>query len=143
MGFTDSIGITPFGSGTPASANAPPDELDGGAPFINSRTRDFERASDGSIRRMPRTRHRVLVAVTTLQKSMATNPKFGIDLPEQIDESFERKARNSVTMAVKHIVDDGDMVLDSVTAKVTPYGRAQILISYTDLVTGEDDEVIL
>jgi phage baseplate assembly protein W len=143
MGFTDSIGLTPFGSGTPASANAPPDTLGGGAPFINSRTRDFERASDGSLRRMPSTRHRMLVALTTIEGTNAAEPGFGIKLPKRIDGSFERKVRNAVTRAVRHIVADGSARIDFVRTTTTQYGRARIHVSYTDLVTDESDEIIL
>lgn len=140
---TSPFAITPFGAGTPAVAVAPPENPPAGSRFINPLTRDYERATDGSFRRSPTVRHRLLLAVTTAFRSSSVLRDFGIRKPNKIGTGFAQQMTNAVELAAAHLVREGVMTLDGVTVVVQRPGRAQTTIAFTDLTTGNQDELVI
>lgn len=136
---TAPAGSTPFGFGTPVEANAPP-ELPEQSNFLNYRTRDYEVASSGGMKRMPTTRHRVLMVLSTVQGSAVHEPTVGLRLPRKIDRFFPQKVEQAVRDAFSLL--GRDVRLDGVKTK-TEGGRADIQVSYTDLTTGNSDTVTI
>lgn len=134
------IGSTPFGAGTPAEATAPSDDSPELANFIDPRTGDYVVQADGSYQRMPITRQRVMMLVSTRLGS-AVEQDVGIRLPDKIDPSFPQRVREAVLEALLPIGDD--IRVDSVTTVVIGTGRADITIAYTDLTTGNSDTVTI
>jgi phage baseplate assembly protein W len=137
-GFT--LGSTPFGAGTPAEAIAPSDDSPELSNFIDPRTGDYVVNEDGSYQRMPITRQRVMMLVSTRLGS-AVEQDIGIKLPEKIDQSFPQRVREAVLEALLPIGED--IRIDSVTTNVIGTGRADITVAYTDLTTGNSDTVTI
>lgn len=143
-GFADSpFALTPFGTGTPAEANPPPTRRIPGARYVNPSTRDYQLDDENELARMPTVRQQMLLAVTTLLESSAVEPGRGIKLPEKIDENFSSRVRVSVERATAEIVSSGRATVDNVRTEILQTGRALILISYTDLTTGEQGVLIV
>jgi hypothetical protein len=143
-GFANSpLGITPFGTGTPAVAQAPPANPPEGARYLNPATRDYERDDEGEYKRMPVTRQRVLLALTTLFNSSSVLVNQGLKLPKKMDVHFEQRVRVAVQNELAFLVSEGAMRLDGVTVERTTIGRARIKVDFTDLATRERDSVVI
>jgi len=136
-GLGSPLGVTPFGTGTPATAQTRPSKSPLGARFLDPTTRDYALDSEGEVKRMPGVRQQVLLAVTTLINSSSTLPGAGISLPRKIGADFARLTRISVEAACAHITESGRATIDDVTAEVVSTGRTLITVTYTDLTTGE------
>jgi hypothetical protein len=134
------MGGGPFGSGTPATASAPPSDVPTFANYLNPVTRDYVIQDDGSNQRMPIVRHQVLMLLLT-ERGSAAEPDIGLKLPAKMDQSFEQRARQSVAMALEPIGDD--FRLDSVPVERTAMGRADITVEFTDLTTGNAETITL
>lgn len=133
----------PFGVGTPATAEAPPTKAPVNAAFIDYRTRDYVIDAEGAIARMPITRQRVLLALSTLLGSSSVQPEAGLALPRRIDESYPQRAKAAILQALAFLVpNDIAISSDDIEVDTTSIvGRVQIAVSYVDLHTGQPDQV--
>ncbi len=138
---TSPIGIsTPFGTGTPTEANAPPETAPQAARFFDPLTRDYVLdTGDGSYQRMPQLRQRVLLAILETKGSSSVRPNDGVILPSLIDASFERRSRSSITQALNFLVVSGELRIDGITFEYPNTGGVRITVEYTDLTTGTRD----
>jgi len=135
-----SIGLsTPFGVGEPDEAAAPPAFAPQAAKFLDPMTRNYVLESDGSYQRMPELRHRVLLAITETRGSSSVRPSDGVEIPDRIDASFERRARSSITSTLTFLVNERALRIDGVTFEYPRAGGVLITVSYTDLKTGTRD----
>lgn len=135
------FGLGPFGLETP---DTPPDPPTGtaGSRFINPATGDYEKDGvTGQLKQMPRTRQRVLLALITLRQTASTAPSFGNKLPRKMGTAFEMESRQAVLYALRHLVETA-IRIESLVVERGRGSRARITLSYTDLDTGEPDQVI-
>jgi hypothetical protein len=137
---TAPIGTSPFGIGTPVSADPPPSTSAEQGSFLDYRTRDYELDEEGEFKRMPITRQRVLMLLSTELDSATALPGVGVSLPKRIDKRFPQIAEQNIRLALAPIGDD--IRIDAVTPR-TQGGRADILVAYTDLTTGNSDTVTI
>ncbi len=128
---TSPFGVAPYGIGTPSGATVPPADQVRGCKLIDYRTGDYARGPDGAYLRMPRTRHRVMMALGTLLDSASAVPGFGTRFPDRIDESYERSVREEVRRRLKPLIDSFELVLDSVTVEQETTGRVRHTVAYT------------
>lgn len=131
------IGSTPFGTGTPIEATAPPDAPMQASRFINTDTRDYEAGDDGEYKAMPTVRQRAMIALGMTLGSSAAIQNHGLKLPDRIDERFPQRSALSIRQALDFMVSHGELRIDSITlpdSGVT--GRTEHLVAYTDLTTG-------
>lgn len=145
LGTSPMGGSTPFGFGTPATASAPPAAWSR-ARYVNPTTRDWELGDDGEYRRMPVTRHRVLVSLTERRGSSTVRPGDGVALPETIDGAHARRVTFAVTdcPTIKTMTDrEKTLRIDDVRVAVPITGRSDVTVSYTDLDSDERDSLAL
>lgn len=141
-GFIGSpFAVPPFGAGTPAEAPAPPERSPSGARFIDGATGDYARGDDGEYLRMPATRQRVLLALTTLQDSSTVMPDEGLRMPRKIGDGFEHQARNAIKAALAPLVSEGAIHIDAIAFDRERPGRVGATVVYTDLASGAQDSV--
>lgn len=134
--------VYPFAATAPASMAPPPVPSDLTALYIDPRTRDHVLQGDGELARMPTVRQQMLVALMTVVESMSTDLRFGIDLPETIDETFPRRMRNAVELACQHITRPKRARVTSVETDIDSVpGRAIPTVSFIDLTTGQPDQI--
>lgn len=140
-GLGDSpIGLsTPFGVGVADEAVAPPALAPQAARFLDPTTRDYALETDGSYQRMPELRQRVLLAVAETKGSSTVRPDGGVESPDLISSSFERRQKNSISSALAFLVNDGALRVDSITIDYPQVGGVVTTIAYTDLKTGTRD----
>ncbi len=138
-----SWGITPFGFGTPDSTQAPPDTVPTDSRFINFRTKDYETAANGELKRMPNIRHRVLISLSTTLGSSTVLPKLGLKLPDRIDSRYPRLAELAIRAALSDMVVAGEIKINfiNVIRDTTNQSRVDHVVAYTDLTTGNSDTV--
>lgn len=135
--------ITPFGTGTPAVAQAPPTSAPVEARYVNPATKDYEQDGEGEYKRMPKTRQRVLLAVTTLFNSSSVLVGEGLQLPKKMDRHFDQRMRVAVQSVLAFLIKERAIRLDGVTVERPPVGRANTRIDYTDLATRQRDSVVI
>jgi hypothetical protein len=109
---------------------------------LDPRTKDFALDSEGAYKRMPTTRHRVLVALTTRKGSNAADANAGIDIPRKIGTNDAQKMRIAVSNALRVLDDEGAISLEDVTTE-TSGGRVVATVDYVDLLSGEKDRLVL
>lgn len=145
------IGTTPLGPTTPAGFAVapeladPPTDYPTESRFIDPISKDWVPDTGNSYewQRMPTTRQRVFLALTTVKGSNAALFGFGFDLPRKMDSAFDRRVTTAVQSALYQLLQvERRITLDSVSVERTAQ-RAVITVSYTDLETGEEDTVIL
>lgn len=132
-----------FGYGAPAQVSATP-TAEAGCRFINPRTRDFEvDPSTGQLAQMPHTRQRVLMAVTTAQRKATAIPGFGLRGPTKITQTFVAQTQFAYRSALAHLTREESPVIsiDGIKVEVYDVGKVLVTVSYTDLATGETDQV--
>ena len=143
-GFASSpFAVTPYGTGTPATATAPPAERAKGARYLDPVAGDYVLDGEGEYQRMPTVRQQMLLAVVTRFGSSSVEPGRGVKLPDRITSDFERTVSSSVRSATEHITAAGRATLDDVSVKLLQTGRAQITIAYTDLTTDDNGVLII
>lgn len=136
------IGLTPFGLGTPEGTQAPPDTKPEGARFINYRTKDYERAANGELKRMPVTRHRVQMVLSTTLGSSSVLSELGIKLPDRIDSRYPQLAEQAIRKGFKRMVDRKEIrILFVRISRTDNPGRVDHVVGYMDLSTGNSDTV--
>lgn len=135
------IGTGAFGLGTPGEA---PEPTTGsvGVRWINPATKDYEvNTGTGNLKQMPGVRQQVMIAISTLKGSSAPNPRFGVVLPNKMNETFESECKTACRAALQHLTKS-DSPLIKINRIIVTRGRnsrAEIIIDYTDLETGETD----
>ena len=137
-------GITAAGIGTYTTIVEPADPSNGSR-YINPYTRDFELdPSTLQLAQMPGTRQLVLLALATIQGSSTALPSLGVKMPSKIGASFVADVTASVRSALAHLTREDDPVIALESVKVERAnvpGRGIVTVSYTDLASGETDEV--
>lgn len=146
------FGSSPYGIGTPSTAPAVGgallrDTFTGethGGRYIDPYTKDYVLDENGRTLGMSNTKQLVLLAVSTTKgrSAMRTlgNELLGID---RITSNFLARARNALTFAVQHIVDEGLIEVRGVTAEVIRPGVAFATLQWRDLSTGLDEETLV
>jgi len=135
------VGLFPAGFALPETAADPPDGPDQ-ARYLDYLLRDYVLRSDGELERMPITRQRVLLALSTLLESSTVQPEFGVRLPGIIDQQDEAAVRSAVRVALRHLTSDGSVLLKAVTVNSSDViGRSQITVEYEDTSTLDSDKV--
>ena len=143
-GFANSpFAVTPFGTGPPAIAQAPPSNPPREARYLNPATRDYEQDGEGEYKRMPITRQRVLLALTTLFNSSSVLVNKGLKLPKKMDRHYDQRVRVAVQNELAFLVKEGAAKLDGVTVERPSVGRARIRVDFIDLATRERDSVVI
>lgn len=133
------VGGTAFGAGTPDAAAAPPADIPEQANFLDPATGDYVVQDDGSYQRMPLVRHQVMMCLRTVRGSAVHEPDVGLELPTRMDQTFEQRVKGAVILALGIVGDN--LRLDNVTTVRSPMGRADILVEYTDLTTGNSGTI--
>ena len=135
------MGSTPFGVGTPTAANEPPEGA-AGSRYLNPVTRDYEvDPTTGQFAQMPGTRQRVVIAVLTVRNSSGI-PGFGLRAPTHMGETFDAQMKNAVRQALRTMTDvEKSLFINDIIVERGLGGRARVTIKFTDLVTGDRDEV--
>jgi len=140
-GFGSSLGVYPYGSGTPADTAESPDRRPLRARFIDPLTRDYVPGTDGELERMPTVRQQVMLACVTRRGSSSADPGLGIVPPTFIDANAERRMDQAVRSACSHITRADRAVILGVRLKQTQMGRVETTIEFRDLTTQADDFV--
>lgn len=131
----------PFGIGTPAEAPAPTTGQVG-VRWINPATKDYEvDGATGNLKQMPSVRQQVMLAISTIKGTATPNPRFGVTLPTKMANTFESECKNACRSALQHLTSPDPPLIKIHRIIVTKgrNSRAEILIDYTDLTTGERD----
>jgi phage baseplate assembly protein W len=137
-------GISPFGVGAPDGAFAPPDTRPTASRFVNWRTKDYEVAENGEVKRMPTVRHRVLMALGMTKGSSSVLPEDGLQLPDRIDNRYAQLAEQRIRAALSSLVKAKELRINFVRITRTEItGRVDHLVSYTDLTTGNAETVTI
>jgi len=138
-----SVGLFPFGYGTPVTGAAPADGPSG-VRYLNFQTRDYEvDATTRQLKQMPSLRQRVLIRLMTLVGSSTVQPTFGISLPDRMGDGFERIVNTAVRSAFRQETTiEKIMRIDQISTVKLSSGRAQITLIFTDLKSGNVDRVI-
>ncbi len=136
------FGTGPFGLGTPLVA---PEEPTGsvGSRWINTATKDYEvDVGTNNLKQMPSVRQQVMLAITTIQTSSSMQPRFGVTLPNKMGDLFENQCKQACVAALAHLTDTDPPTIriNKITVTKGRNSRAEILIDYTDLTTGENDQ---
>lgn len=135
------MGTSPFGVGTPASATEPPSGP-AGSRYLNPVTRDYEvDSTTGQFKQMPGTRQRVVITVLTVRDSSGVRG-FGVRLPGRMGDAFERQVENEIRRSLRYMTEvEKSLLITEIKVERGLGGRARITISFTDLVTGDQDRV--
>ncbi len=129
MGY--GTGSGPYGTGTPATATVPAPPGPDAGKYISHVTGDYEREADGSYKRMPRIRQRVVLALGTIAGSSSVLPKLGTKFPDKIDDSFDYRVKAEVQRALLDLTNSGEIRIDAITIERPNSGRAEITVAYT------------
>lgn len=142
MGLVGSpFAVYPFGAGAPATATAPPVVPALTAAFIEPSSRDYVLTPDFETARMPSVRQQMLIALTTVKGSSTAFPELGIALPKKIDENAGHAVKLAVIAAAKHITAAGRARILDVQTEQGWMGMLRILVSYRDLINGENRQL--
>lgn len=135
---------TPFGSGTPATASAPPLPPAALSRYINPGSKDYEiDPVTKQFKKMPPVRQRMLLIMATNRGSSSVLPNLGIRRPKKIDQTFDRRMRNEIRAAYRQLTDVEKVArIDDILIDPRSGGRPIITIVYTDLTTLTEDQRI-
>lgn len=135
-------GLGPFGFGVPPEAALPPDGPSGSR-YINPATKDYEQDPDTlQLKQMPALRQRVLIAMTMRKGSAVTLPDLGVAFPTKMGTAFEAEVTASVRAALRQLTDiERVLRINAIAVERGASGRARVTLSYTDLTTGNTDQV--
>lgn len=133
---------SPAGIGEPEEAAEPP-TVPGGCRFLDPVTRSYEHDSlTRTLRQMPALRQRVLIAVRTALESAGARTSLGIRPPGRMGNAFDAEQRQAVRRALRHLTDNGEMVVTDILIRTGRGGRAETTIVYDD-PNGDADEVTI
>lgn len=113
-----------------------------GSRYLDPSTGDYSVDSETlNFKQMPPNRQRVLLAVVTKKGSAAAMPSLGIQRPGKITSKFRAELDVFVRSALIHLTDGRRpaISIDDIMAEVVSTGRVQVVISYTDNQTGQQD----
>ena len=126
------LGSTPFGVGTPVSADAPPSDSSTFSRYINPNTGDYLRDTDtGQLAQMPRNRQRVLLALMTEFGSSVAGG--GLKAPKKMGTGFERDMDVAIRAALRFLVEEKAIRVEQVIPRRVSTGRGGAIVVYTDL----------
>lgn len=134
------VGTGPFGLGTPPTAAIPPTGA-WGSRYIHPTKKAYEQDTiTKQLQQMPGLRQRVLLTMLTTKGSSTVLPLFGITVPRKITSSFEREVESRVREAMLQYTEtEKVMRINAVLVSQVTTGRINIILSYTDLTTNEDE----
>lgn len=137
------MGTGPFGLGTPATGEDPPDGP-AGSRYIDPTTRDYAQDPDTKqLKQMPAARQRVLLALMTLVGSSSALPTFGVKPPKKMGDTYESQMKNAVRLALRHLTDVEQVIrVDSIVVERGLGGRSRTTVSFTDLLSDTAGEPI-
>lgn len=137
------LGYAPFGMPAITAAPIPPPPNKILSRYINPKTKDYQVGPTGELATMPVVRQKMLIALTTVKDSSTTLPEFGNNPPVKIDENYALAMADSVRVATKHIIDAQEARIDSVNIETFGVNRNTpiVIVSYTDLTTGQNDRI--
>lgn len=137
-------GLGPFGLGSPTEGASTP-TAPAGIRHINPVTRDYEMdATTGQFKQTTSIRQRVLLIALTKIGSASRSRKLGVKLPAKVSENFEAETRDAVRIAYQQMTDVEQVIrIDGVDTVRGQLGRVAVMIRYTDLTTGKQDQVPL
>jgi len=133
---------TPLGAGIPISASIPATDT-ALSRYIDPNTGEYAiDSTTGVYQTMPSTRQRVMLALITELGSVSIDREFGYLRPRKIGARFEQQVKDSVRSALLQLTDIEKIVrIDNITIDRTGQSRAEVTVKYTDLSTGDADEV--
>lgn len=145
------LGTSPYGLGTPNASPPlggtvlalPDGRGQGTCRKIDLKTRQYVRDQYG--RNVGETTVRQLVqmvATTTLKSSAIANLGTDFSTLKDITSNFVSRVQVIYTTAYARLVARKLIVLRAIDVTVVPPSRALVVVKFTDLSTGEDDEVI-
>lgn len=141
-----SMGVAPTGFGVGDPAPVPPTGP-WGSRYINPATGDYEYdPATRQLKQMPAVRQRFVLKLTTLLGSSSVRPDDGIRLPRKIDASVQREIDDAVRQTMRQETDVEKVArIVAVTVERDPQnsGRAAVVVAFTDLTTGTEDQVKL
>lgn len=143
MGLGDSpMGQFPLGYSAAAAGIEPPDGP-AGSRYLNPGSGDYELDDDTrQLKQMPALRQRVLLTIRTALGSSTALPGFGIGIPDRMGNGFERKIAERIHLAFGRMTDtEKVMRIEQIVVAKVSSGRAAVTLVYTDLSTGEQDQV--
>lgn len=138
-----SAGFGAFGLSTPLVAPDPPSGS-AGSRWINPASGDYELdGQTGQLKQMPGTRQRVLLAIMTIKGTASPVSRFGITLPTKMGTTFENECKVATRDALAHLTSGDNPVIriNSITVERGKSSRARITVDWTDITTGEPDQV--
>jgi phage baseplate assembly protein W len=137
----DALGAYPMGFALPETASDPPDPPDQ-ARYIDFLTKNYVVRADGELERMPITRQRVWLTLSTDLGSSTVLRDFGVKLPGIINERYELEVRTETRRALKYLTDEEAIRLLGVTVDSSSVvGRSKNTVEYEDTATLESDKV--
>ena len=140
------MGLIPLGFGTGDDAPVPPGG-EWGSRFIDPITKDYAiDPATGQFKQMPPVRQRFLLRLTTVLGSSSVRPGDGVVMPRTITASIEREVDDAVRVAMRVETNVEKIArIESVKVIRDPQntGRVAVVVSYTDLTTGREDQVSL
>lgn len=142
------LGLMSFGTG-PAGIYEPATVVPipigaTGSRYINPNTGDYQiDKKTGHMAQMPKTRQRVLLALSTLKSSATAVPAFGFRPPRKIGSSFDAEMKFAVRSALKHLTIEQSPVIQiqEIIVKRTGASRSEVTVVYIDLLSGNTDQV--
>lgn len=143
---SDTIGVGPYGLGTPTSATDTSagkiyrDEKTGsslGSRKINPITRQYEFDSYGRIVGMPDVQQMVQIALSTeARSSVIAELGHELNLIESFTPNHEQTVRSTIERALSDLIKRKLVRLDSVKVERFNTSGAIITVNWTDLTTG-------
>jgi phage baseplate assembly protein W len=135
------LGAYAMGFALPETATDPPDPPDQ-ARYIDFLTKNYVVRDDGELERMPITRQRVWLTLSTDLGSSTVLRDFGVKLPGIINERYELEVRTETRRALKYLTDEEAIRLLGVTVDSSSVvGRSKNTVEYEDTATLESDKV--
>ena len=133
---------TAFGVGIPTSAAVPATDT-ALSRYIDPISGEYGiDPATGVYQTMPTIRQRVMLALITAKGGISVNPDFGTVLPRKISFRIEQQIKDSVRESLRLMTDtEKSIQINDIIIKRVTQSRVEITVKYSDLTTGENDEV--
>lgn len=136
------LGAYPLGYGEPAEAPMPPEPTKFSR-YINPGTKSFQiDAETRGLAQMPGTRQRVLIALSAARGSSTVRRELGLRFGGKIGENFVNEMQGEVRHALRFLLAERALRLERVEVEKRSVGRLRIIVTYTDLATGETGQQV-
>lgn len=134
------MGITPLGAAENVVAVSPPKNLPAARDLTE--TGDYAVTSDNRFHETNWVHQAVILALSTKQGTVATDPTFGSRVSElgAIDDSFKRRLRNAVRQSLRHL-EPKHLRITSIDINVHPLGRVEYSVTYDNLRHAREETV--